>query len=172
MTTSNTLLCRHVYIWSNCGRSDSTWRKEPRSLLREKHRSGSVYLHNFKLVAFGWRSCLERRRNYFARGSIAIKDFHDNLIGSISFHFVQAHRLARLTALAVLSSSSNFLTSSLTVSHFPFGPTWENTLLLVIPSLARLLWVTLMMSLIRPTTWYQILFLDTPSGWHHRLSLS
>ena len=28
---------------------------------------------------------------FAASGSIAIKDFHDNLIGSISFHFVQEH---------------------------------------------------------------------------------
>ena len=32
MTISNTLLCRHVYIWSDCGHIDSTWRKVPRSL--------------------------------------------------------------------------------------------------------------------------------------------
>ena len=50
--------------------------------------------HNFRLVAFGKRSYEERRRYDIASGSIAIKDFHDNLIGSISFHFVQAHCLA------------------------------------------------------------------------------
>ena len=53
ITTSNTLLCRHVYIWSDCGHADSTWCQEPRSLLHEKHRSESVYPHNFWLVAFG-----------------------------------------------------------------------------------------------------------------------
>ena len=29
ITTSNTLLCRHVYIWSNCGHADSMWHKVP-----------------------------------------------------------------------------------------------------------------------------------------------
>ena len=53
MTTSNTLLCRHVYIWSDCGHADSTWRKVTRSLLHDKHRSEMVYPHNFMLVAFG-----------------------------------------------------------------------------------------------------------------------
>ena len=50
-------------------------------------------------------------------------------------------------AAAVLCSSSNILTS-LTMFLFPFGPTLENTLLLVLPSPARLVWVTPMMSLI------------------------
>ena len=155
MTTSNTLLCRHVYIWSDCGHADSTWCKILRSLLHDKHRSELVYPHNFRLVAFGKRSYVERRRNDITSGSIAIKDFHDNLIGSISFHFIQAHCLAWVTALAVLCSSSNIL-SSLTMSLFPFGPILENTLLLVLPTPARLVWVTPMMSLIRrlhSTSW-------------------
>ena len=147
MTTSNTLLCRHVYIWSNCGHVDSTWHKVPQSLLHEKYKSESVYTHNFGLVAFG-RSYVEWRGNHIARGSIAIKDFHDNLIGSISFHFIQAHCLAWVTAVTVLCSSSNFLTSSLTMSLFPFGHTLKNTLLLMLPSPARLVWVIPMMSLI------------------------
>ena len=54
--TSNTLLCRHVYIWSDCEHADSTWRKVSRSLLHDKHRSELVYTHNFRLVAFGKRS--------------------------------------------------------------------------------------------------------------------
>ena len=53
LNNSNTLLCRHMYIWSNCGHADSTWRKVPRSLLHDKHRSELVYPHNFRLVAFG-----------------------------------------------------------------------------------------------------------------------
>ena len=48
--TSNTMLCRHVYIWSECGHADSTWRKVPRLLLHDKHRFELVYLHNFRLV--------------------------------------------------------------------------------------------------------------------------
>ena len=48
--TSNTLLCHHVYIWSECGHADKTWRKVPRSLLHDKHRSELVYPHNFRLV--------------------------------------------------------------------------------------------------------------------------
>ena len=110
--TSNTLLCRHVYIWS--GHANSTWCKVPRSLLHDKNWSELVYPHDFRLVTFGKRSYVERRRNDISSGSIAIKDFHDNLIGSISFHFVQAHSLAWVTALTFLCSSSNILTSSLT----------------------------------------------------------
>ena len=79
--TSDTLLCRQVYIWSECGHADSTWREVPWSHLHEKHWSESVYPHNFRLVAFGKRSYVERKRNDIASGSIAIKDFHDNLIG-------------------------------------------------------------------------------------------
>ena len=137
MTTSNTLLCCHVYIWSDCGHADSTWCKVPRSFLHDKHRSESVYPHIFRLVAFGKRSYIERRRDNIARGSIAIKDFHDNLIGSISFYFVQAHCLACVTALAVLCSFSDNLTSSYHKSFF-LGATLENTLLLMLPSQARL----------------------------------
>ena len=181
--TSNTLLCRHVYIWSECGHADTTWRKLPRSLLHDKHRSELVYPHKFRLVAFGKRSWVERRRNDIASGSIAINDFHDNLIGSISFHFVQAHCLAWVTALAFLCSSSNILTSSLTMTLFPFWSILKNTFLLVLPSPARLVWVTPMMSLIRRlhsppgrsqrlTTSYLILFLDTHSEWSRRLSPS
>ena len=149
MTTSNILVCCHVYIWSDCGHADSTWSKVPWSLIHEKHRSELVYPHNFRLVAFGKRSYVEQRRNDIASSSIAIKNFHDNLIGSISFHFVQAHCLAWVTALAVLCSSSNILTCLLTMSLFPFGPTLKNTLLLMLPSPAWLVWVTPMMSLIR-----------------------
>ena len=64
------------------------------SLLHDRHKSELVYPHNFRLVAFGKRSYVEQRRNDIASGSIAIKDFHDNLIGLISFYFVQAHCLA------------------------------------------------------------------------------
>ena len=149
MTTSNTLLYRHVYIWSDCGHADSTWHKVLRPLLHDKHWSESVYPHSLRLVAFGKRSYVGRRRHNIASGSIAIKDFHDNLIGSISFHFVQVHCLAWVKALAVHCSSSNMQTSSLTMSLFPFRPILENTLLLVLPSPARLVWVTSMMSLIR-----------------------
>ena len=120
MTTSNTFLCRHVYIWSDCGHADSTWRKVPRSLLHDKHRSESVYPHIFRLVAFAKRPYVDRRRDDIASGSIAIKDFHHNLISSILFHFVQAHCLAWVTVLAVLFSTSNILISSLTMSLFPF----------------------------------------------------
>ena len=74
--------------------ADSTWCKVPRSLLHNKHRSESVYPHNFRLVTIGERSYVERRRNDITSGSIAVKDFHDNSIGLISFHFVQAHCLA------------------------------------------------------------------------------
>ena len=56
--------------------------------------------------------------------------------------------MAWVTALAFLCSSSNILTSSLTMSLFPFGPTLENTLLFVLLSTARLVWVMPMMSLI------------------------
>ena len=146
MIISNTLLCRQVYIWSYCGHADSTWRKVSRSLFHDKYWFESVYSHNFRLVAFGKRSCVERRRNDIASSTTAIKDFYDNLIGSISFHFVQTHCLAWVTALAVLCSSSNILTSSLTMSRFPFGPILEDTLLLVLSSPARLVWVTPMMS--------------------------
>ena len=66
----------------------------PRSLLHGKHRHESVYPYNFRLVAFGKRSLVERRGTDITNGFIAIKDFHDNLIGSISFYFVQAHCLA------------------------------------------------------------------------------
>ena len=149
ITTSNNLLYRHVYIWSDCGHAECTLRKVPRSLLLDKHKSEPVYPHNFRLVAFGKRSLVERRRNNIASGSIAIKHFHDNLIGSISFHFVQAYCLAWVTALAFLCSSLNILTSSLTMSLFPFGPTLENTFFLVLPNPARLVWVTPMISLIR-----------------------
>ena len=124
--------------------------------------------HNFRLVAFGKRSYVERRRN----GSIAIKDFHDNLIGSISFYFVQAHCLAWVTAMTVLCSTSNILISSHTMSLFPFGPTLKNTLLLVLPSPARLVWC--LSGCIPPPDFisYLILFLDTPSEWSRRLSPS
>ena len=44
--------------------------------------------YNFRLVAFDKRSYVERRRNDIAIDSIAIKDFHDNLIGLILFPFV------------------------------------------------------------------------------------
>ena len=172
MTTSNTLLCRHVYIWSDCGHADSTWRKVPRSLFHDKHRSESVYPHNFRWVAFGKRSLVDRRRNDIASSSIANKDFHDNLLGSISFHFVQVHCLAWITALAVLLSSSNILISSLTMSLFPFGPTLENTLLLVLPSPARLVWVTPMMSLIRwlnSASWVDHFVPDFISGYAFRM---
>ena len=140
ITTYNTLLCRHVYIWSDWGHADSTWRSVPRSLLHDKHRAESVYPHNFRLVEFG------KKRNDIDSGFIAIKDFHDNLIGSISFHFVQAHCLACMISLTFLCSSSNILISSLTMSLFPFGPTLGNTFLLVLPSPARLVWVSPMMS--------------------------
>ena len=124
-TTSNTLLCHHVYIWSDCGCADSTWHKVPWSLLHNKHRSKSVYPHNFRLVAFGKRSYVEWRKNDITSGSIAVKDFHDNSIGSISFHFVQAHCLAWRTALAVLCTSSNILIFSLTYLFFPLDPLWR-----------------------------------------------
>ena len=110
----------YVTMWTS--EAFVTWHKLPRSLLQEKHRSESVYPHNFRLIAFGRKSFVERRRNDIASGSIAIKDFHDNLIGSISFHFVQAHCLTWLTAVAVLCSSLNILTFSLTMYLFPFGP--------------------------------------------------
>ena len=100
-------------------------------------------------IILGWSHFVERRRNDIVSGSISIKDFHDNLIGLISFHFVQGHCLAWVTALAFLSFSSNILTSSLTMYLFPFGPTLENTLLLVLPSPARLVWVTPIMYFIR-----------------------
>ena len=74
MTTSNTLFCRHVYIWSDCGHADSTWRKVPHSLLHDKHRSESVYPHNFRLVAFGKRSYVDWKRNDIAK-SIIITGF-------------------------------------------------------------------------------------------------
>ena len=171
MTTSNTLFCHHVYIWSNCGHTDSTWCKVPRSLLHDKHRSELVYPHSFRLVAFGKRSYVDQRKNDITSGSIAIKDFHNNLIGPISFHFVQTHCLAWVTALAVLCSSSNILTSSLTKSLFPFGLTLENTLVLMLPIPARLVLVIPIMSLIcRLHSSYLILFLDTPSAWSRRLS--
>ena len=83
MTISNTLLCHHVYIWSDSGRADITGCKVARSFLHAKHRSESAYLHNSMLVAFGKRSYVEQRRNEITSGSIAIKDFHNNLIGSI-----------------------------------------------------------------------------------------
>ena len=54
ITSYNTLLCLHVYIWNNCEHVDSTWRKVPRSLLHEKHRSESVYPHNFRLSNLVW----------------------------------------------------------------------------------------------------------------------
>ena len=57
--------------------------------------------------------------------------------------------MAWVTALAVLCSSSNILTSLLTISLFPFGSTLENTFLLVLLSPARLFWAMPMMSLIR-----------------------
>ena len=116
MTSSNTLLCRHLFIWSDYRHEDRTGRKVPRSLLHDKHRSESVYLYNLRLVTFGKRSYVERRRNDIASGYITIKDFHDNLIGSISFHLVQADFWAWVTALAVLCYSSNILTSSLIIS--------------------------------------------------------
>ena len=104
---------------------------------------------NFRLVTFGRRSYVDRRRNDITSGFIAIKDFLDNLIGSISFYFVHAHCLAWVTAVAVLCSSSNILTSSLTMSLFSFGLTLENTLLFVLPSPTRLVWGTSIMSFIR-----------------------
>ena len=148
MTTFNTLLCHHVYIWNDFEHADSTWRKVPRSLLNENHRFESVYPHNFRLVAFGKRSYVDQRRNDISSGSSAINNFFDNLNGSISFHFFQAHCLVWVTAVAVLCSSSNYLTSSLTMFVFPFGPTSKKTLLLVLPRPARLVWVTPMMSFI------------------------
>ena len=93
MTTSDTLLCRHVYIWSYCGHTDSTWHKVPGSILLEKQWSESLYPHKFRLVAFGKRSYVERRKNDIVSGSIAIKGFHGNSIGLISFHFVEAQIL-------------------------------------------------------------------------------
>ena len=71
----------------------------------------------------------------------------------ISFHFVQAHCLTWVTALAVLCSSSNILTSLLTMSLFPFGPTLENTFLLVLPSPAQLVWVTPMNRRLHYASW-------------------
>ena len=171
MTASNTLLCHHVYIWIDCGHADNTWRKVTRSLLHDKHRSESVYPRKFRLIAFGKRSQIERRRNDIAHSSIAIKDFHVNLMGSISFHFVQAHCLAWVTALAVLCSSSNILTSSLTMSLFPFRPTLENTFLLALPSPAWLVRVTPMMSLIRTWFYFWIRFPNDLVSWvlHHHV---
>ena len=67
----------------------------------------------------------------------------------MSFHFVQAHFLAWVTVLTFLCSSSNILTYSLTMSLFPFGSILKNIYLFVLPSPARLVWVTPMMSLIR-----------------------
>ena len=60
-STFNTLLCRHVYIWSDCGHADSTWPKVLRSLLHEMYRFESVYPHSIRLVAstlFGLSSTL------------------------------------------------------------------------------------------------------------------
>ena len=145
MTPFNTLLCQHVYIWSDCGHADSTWCKV---LLHVKHRSESVYPHNFRLVIFGRRSYVAQRKNNIASGSIAIKDFHENLIGSISFYFVQVHCLAWETAVAILCSTSNILTSSFTMCLFLFGSTLENTMLLMLPSPSQLVWGMPMMSLI------------------------
>ena len=101
----------------------------------------------------------------------------------ISFHFVQAHCLTWVTPVAVLCSSSNILTSSLTMSLFPFGPTLENTSLLVLTSPARLfewrLWCLWFVGCIPPpgrplwpTTSYLILFLDTSSERSHQPSSS
>ena len=118
MTTSN-ILCHHVYIWSGCGHADSTWCKVPWSFYT-KSRSEFVYPHNFRLVAFG-RSYVEQRRNDTTSGSIAMKDFHNNLIGSISFHFVQAHYLAWVTAVTVFAPPQ---TSWLLHSPYLF-PLWD-----------------------------------------------
>ena len=114
MTTSNTLLC------AMC---------TSEAIVDMQIALSARYPDNFRLVTCG-RSHVEQKKN-ITSGSIAIKDFHDNLIGSISFHFVQAHCLAWVTAVVVL---------------FPFVPTLENTLLLMLPSPAWLVWV--MMSLI------------------------
>ena len=57
--------CRHQYIWSDCRHAVSTWRTVPRSLLHEKHWSESVYPYNFRLVAFGKRSYVERRMEWY-----------------------------------------------------------------------------------------------------------
>ena len=123
MTTSNILLSQHVYIWCDCRHADGTWRKVPRSLLPRKvprsHSADLVYPYNFLLVAFGKRSHVERRRKDIASGSFEIKDFHDDLIGSVSFHFVQAHCLSWVTAVAVLCSPSNIFV------HHVYFPLWN-----------------------------------------------
>ncbi len=100
-----------------------------------------------------------------------------------SFYFVQALCLAWVTAVAVLCSSLNILTSSLIQSLFLFGLILENTMWLGLPRPAHSVWVTPMMFLIRrkhSTSWAAlmagrslhtclILFLDTPSKWSHWL---
>ena len=83
MTTFNNLFCRHIHlnIWSDCG------------------LHGAKYLDHFYmkitdpifwLVAFS-RLYVERKRNDIVSSSIAIKDFYDYLIDSVSFNFVQTH---------------------------------------------------------------------------------
>ena len=119
MTTSKPLLCYHLYIWSDFGDADSIWCKVLQSLLLDKHRSESVYPHNFRLVAFGKRSYIERRRDDIASDSIAIKYIYDTLIGLISFHFVQAHCLAWVTALL---KHPEFIPQRLS---FSLGPFWR-----------------------------------------------
>ena len=102
MTTSNTLLCCHVYIWSDCGHADSTWCKVLHSLLHDKHKSESVYPHNFKLVTFGERSYVEQRRNDIISGSIAIKDFYDNWFDIIPFYPSTLFGLSNSTGCSLL----------------------------------------------------------------------
>ena len=156
METLDTLYCHHAYIWSDCEHTDRTWRKIPQSLLYIKHRSESVYPHNFRLVAFGKRSYVERRRNYITSGYVAIKDFHDNLIGLISFHLVLSHCLARVIALAIrCSSSSNILTSSLIMFLLPFGPTCCSCYPTQLDWFEWRLWSFKFVGCIPPTGWPQ-----------------
>ena len=121
MTASNTLLGRHLKQWWTC-RLDIA-QDTPITFTRKAQIRIDVP-HNFRLFAFGRRSYVRRKRDVIASGSIAIKDFHENLIGFTSFNFLQAHCLAWVTAVAV------FLLLLLLLKHpdffaIPFTLLWR-----------------------------------------------
>ena len=49
ITTANTLLCHHVYIWSDCGHANSTWHEVPWSLLHN-----STGPNRYIPIILGW----------------------------------------------------------------------------------------------------------------------
>ena len=91
LTTSSTLLCHHVYIWSIVDMQISHGARYPNHFHMK-----STDLNLYIPIILGWLHSVgdhmqSKKRNDIASGYIAIKDFHDNLIGSISFHCINIY---------------------------------------------------------------------------------